>query len=261
MKNADIDTRTHDFFSLRVDKEVAILRFRENMLVPLNDLRARDRLINTIGRLSGDPSIKIVLMIHHPYKTGCKEYFDFYHGLTLKGADRNTLIRLGNVVNQLVIDIVESDKFFIHVGSGEAVSLIFNIATACDYRIVGEDTIFHNPYMDLGVLPKGGGPFFLLHKLGRSKAFEMLLFRKKFSAREALELGILDKIVPEPWLEDTALKTAHRFGQIPGRTLSGIKKLVNCSVHGLKDYLETENQEVWKAGDHYIRHPENRMAE
>ena len=88
---------------------------------------------------------------------------------------------------------------------------------------------------------------------------EMLLFRKNLSAREAFELGVLDQIVPEPWLEESALKAAHRFGEIPRRTLSGIKKLVNYSIHDLKDYLETENQEVWKAGEDYLRNPNNHL--
>ena len=106
MKKSNVDTKIKNFFSLRVDKDVAILHFQENMLLPLIDLRARDRLVNTIDRLSGDPSIKVILMVHNPYKTGCSEYFDFYHGLTVKGASRNTLRRLGNVANQIVLRIV-----------------------------------------------------------------------------------------------------------------------------------------------------------
>jgi len=259
MKKDSIDTKINDFFSVRIDKEVAILRFRENMLLPLIDSINRDRLINHIDKLSREPSIKVILMLHNPYKTGYKDYFNFYRNLTVQEADRNILYMLGNVVNRLILNIVKSDKFFIHAGSGETISMILNIGLACDYRIVGEDTLFHNPYIDLGVLPKGGGPFFLLHKLGRSKAYEMLLFRKTLSAREALKLGILDKIVPNPGLEEAALKAAHRFGQIPSRTLSGIKKLVNYSIQDLEDYLKTENQEIWKISEGYLRNHYNQL--
>lgn len=229
------------------------MTFRENMLSPLIDLEARDCLLNDIDRLSKIPSVKVILMLHNPYMTGCKEYYDFYQNLKTRGIDRNVLHRLGNIVNQLVLKIVESEKFFIHAGGGEAISLIFNIGLACDYKIVEENTIFHNPYMELGLLPKGGGPFFLLHRLGRSMAYEMLLSRSKITASEALKLGLLDKVVPVFRLEEAGLSVAHRFGQIPSHTLSGIKRLVNFSFRDLKDYLETENKEIIKAGENYFR--------
>ena len=242
-----------DFYSIRMSQEVALITFQENMLFPLVDLEARDSLLNDIDRLSGIQSIKVILMLHNPYMTGCNEYYGFYENLKAQETERMALHRLGNIVNQLVLKIIGSEKFFIHAGGGEAISLIFNIGLACDYRIVEESTVFHNPYMELGLLPKGGGPFFLLHRLGRNMAYEMLLSRSKITASEALKLGLLDKVVPVSRLEDAALSVAHRFGQIPSRTLSGIKRLVNFSFKDLKDYLETENQEIIKAGENYFR--------
>jgi enoyl-CoA hydratase/carnithine racemase len=259
LKTKSNGKKINSFFSARVDKEVAILRFQDNMLSRLADLKERDRLLNYIDRLSEYPSIKVVLMLHNPYKTGCREYFNFYRKLTDQNSDRTTLHRLGNIVNQLVLKIIESKLFFIHAGCGDAISLILNICMACDYRIVGKNSIFHNPYQEMGILPKGGGSFFILDKLGRSKAYEILLFRKDLPAKEALELGLLDRLVPEAWLEEVALKAAHRFGKVPNRTLSGIKKLLNHSLHDLKDILEIENQEICNTSECYLRNQINQL--
>ena len=72
-------------------------------------------------------------------------------------------------------------------------------------------------------------------------------------ASTALEMGLVNRIVPEKDLEDAALETAYSFGQNRISSLTGIKKLVNYSYKELKEFLEFENQELMKiiAGGKY----------
>jgi enoyl-CoA hydratase/carnithine racemase len=119
-----------------------------------------------------------------------------------------------------------------------------DISLACDYRIVSEDTAFQNTFLKLGYIPKGGEAYFLEKRLGHCKACEILLSEKDISAQEAMELGIVNKVVPFEELENEAFRTAKYFAQKPATSLTGIKKLLNYSMKDLPDYLEFETQEL-----------------
>ncbi|MFC1531796.1 enoyl-CoA hydratase/isomerase family protein [Thermodesulfobacteriota bacterium] len=234
------------FFTAERLDNVVIIRFRENMLFNITDLSARDTVLDYLDRVSKNDLIKAVIILSSPKNRGQEEYRDFYHQLSKMKGDVSLFHRLCNVVDQFILKIVGLNKIVIHANSGNVISLFLNVSLACDYRIAADNTVFQNPYLDLGLLPKGGGPFFLSKRLGISKAYEILLFRREITAHEALKLGIIDEVVPIDDLEEAAFEAAQRFIAIPFSTLSGIKKLINYSIHDLKSYLELENGELLK---------------
>ncbi len=234
----------YDLFSTEQTDEVVIIRFKEDLLFRITDLNARDEMIDCLDRVSENDSIKVIVIFSSPNKSGIEEYFEFYHKLSKSKWDVNTIHRLCNVVDQFILKIVDLYKIVVHANSGRVISLFLNISLACDYRIIADNTVFQNPYIELGLVPKGGGPFFLSKMLGLSKAYELLLSNEDLTADEALRLGIVDKVVPFNELEGAALDVAHRFSLKPLKTLSGIKRLLNYSVKDLKDYLDFENQEL-----------------
>jgi enoyl-CoA hydratase/carnithine racemase len=85
--------------------------------------------------------------------------------------------------------------------------------------------------------------------LGKSRALELLLSEGEIPAKKALSLGIVDQVVLPGQLEDAALNTALRFDKIPGRTFSGIKRLLNFSQKELAEHLERENTELMRIID------------
>jgi len=187
-------------------------------------------------------SIKIVLIIGSPQKIKRDEYISFYRKLLRSNTNHKQIERLFNAVNQIVLRIAGFNKMVIHADSGDIISLFLNISLACDYRIIGDDTVFQNPNIELEVMPKGGGVFFLLRILGPSKTFEILLSNQDIDAEKAANLGIVDKIVPLDEIEDAALKIAQNFAENPAYLLTGIKKLINFCEKDLTDYLYYENE-------------------
>ncbi len=139
-----------------------------------------------------------------------------------------------NAVNQFVLKMVGFNKIVVHADSGKVISFYMNISLACDYRIIGDNTVFQNPYLDLGLVPKGGGAFFLSRLLGFSKASELLLSDKDITAEEALRLGIVDKVVPSVELNEAALKIAKNFARKPVDSVSGIKRLLSRCLRSWK---------------------------
>lgn len=245
MSKENIDQECECFTANSLES-VAIIRFKEHMLFHTTELSARDSVLGYLDRISEDDSIKVVLLISSYQKGDQKDYFDFYSQILKLKFDLGPFYRFCNVIDQFILKIVGLDKFVIHVNNGDVISLFFNVSLACDYRIIADNTIFHNPYLDLGLLPKGGGPFFLSRKLDSWKAYEMLLLRRQITAQEALKLGLVDKVVSVGKLEETAIKVAKDFRKAPLPTISGVKRLINYSIHDLESYLELENEELRK---------------
>ena len=97
-----------------------------------------------------------------------QEYFEFYKLLADGAIDHNTLLRMYRAYDQFIARIVTSNKLFISVGHGEMISQDFHVDLACDYRIVADNVVIHKPYLELGLVPKGGGAYFLKKRLGHS---------------------------------------------------------------------------------------------
>jgi enoyl-CoA hydratase/3-hydroxyacyl-CoA dehydrogenase len=90
------------------------------------------------------------------------------------------------------------------------------LAMACDVRIAARSAIFGQPEIKLGIIPGFGGTQRLPRLVGTNKALEMNLVGDPIMAEEAFELGLVNRIVEDHELLDTALQWARRLaGQAP----------------------------------------------
>lgn len=84
------------------------------------------------------------------------------------------------------------------------------MAVSCDVVLAGESATFGYPEIDVGVLP--AIHFAHLPRLiGRHRAFELLFSGRAFDAREAFDLGIINKVVPDAELDSEVMKLAGQF--------------------------------------------------
>ncbi|MEK7385813.1 MAG: enoyl-CoA hydratase-related protein, partial [candidate division NC10 bacterium] len=70
------------------------------------------------------------------------------------------------------------------------------LALACDLRIAGEDARLGLTEIDLAIIPGGGGTQRLPRLVGRGRALEMILSGARIDAREALRIGLVERVVP-----------------------------------------------------------------
>jgi enoyl-CoA hydratase/3-hydroxyacyl-CoA dehydrogenase len=90
------------------------------------------------------------------------------------------------------------------------------LAMACDVRIAAESALFGQPEVNLGIIPGFGGTQRLPRLVGQSKALEMNLTGDAVLAEEAFEFGLVNEVVPDHELIDTALLWARKLaGQAP----------------------------------------------
>lgn len=232
----------YEFFSAETVEDIILLRFKKDLLVRATDLQTTENLFKFIGRISNQVDIKVVVIVNSLHKTGCEEYMEFYRKVYESKLGQYALQRLYNSFDQFILKIVNLNKIAVHVDSGRVIPLFMNVSLACDYRIVANNTVFQNPCIEIGLVPKGGSGFFLSKMLGRTKAYEIMLSDKNMSAQEALKLGIVDEVIPLEKLEEISLDRARRFARKPASTLQGVKRLLSYSLKELQDYLKLENE-------------------
>jgi 2-(1,2-epoxy-1,2-dihydrophenyl)acetyl-CoA isomerase len=232
------------FYSLKQFDDVATLKLGKNFLSNAIDLALKNSLFDVFDQISDNDEIKVLVIMNCQEQIGCEGYIDFYRQVMANEFDRRSIQRMCNVFDQLILKIVSFNKPVIHADCDEIIPLFLNMSLACDYRIIATHTTFRKPYFKLETLPKGGGAFFLCKMLGYSQAKQMLMSEKDISAIEALELGVVDQVVPDDKLKETAFQVAQDLARRSIRSMVGIKRLINYSMKDLKDYLSFESQEL-----------------
>ena len=102
------------------------------------------------------------------------------------------------------------------------------IALACDLRIASEDAILGLPAVKECLIP-GLGTYRLPRLIGMGRARELLLLGDTIDARRALEIGLVNAVVPRGELEAQCLALAERILAIPHTSMSHIKRLSNLA--------------------------------
>ena len=116
------------------------------------------------------------------------------------------------------------------------------LALACDIRIAGEDSQLGLTEVNLAIIPGGGGTQRLPRLVGRGKALEMILTGARIDAREALRIGLVERVVPAGEVQSSAQALARTLAEKAPVALRYAKEAV---VKGLglplDDGLRLEN--------------------
>jgi 2-(1,2-epoxy-1,2-dihydrophenyl)acetyl-CoA isomerase len=128
--------------------------------------------------------------------------------------------------------------------NGAAAGAGMNIALAADVRIASENASFGETFAKVGLFPDFGGTYFLPQLVGHAKAAELLYSGDMFDAKTALELGIVNRVVPADKLMEEAKKFAMSIvtgPQVANRALKQV--LFGNERNALAKALEYEVEE------------------
>ena len=114
--------------------------------------------------------------------------------------------------------------------NGAAIGGGMDLALACDIRIAGESARFAETYAKIGLLPGGGGAYFLPRLVGKARALELLWTADFIDAATALEIGLVNHVYPDDELLAETTKLAKRIAAMPPLSIRLIKRTVNQSL-------------------------------
>ncbi len=142
--------------------------------------------------------------------------------------DAARMIRTG--IQQLTGAIQDCEKPVLVALNGTAAGGGAVMTLAADLVIAAEHARIIQVFVRRGLIPDGGGTYFLPRLVGLHKAKELVLFGDDLSAGDAERLGIVNKVVPGNELEATAREWAERLARGPTKTIGFAKKLLNRSL-------------------------------
>jgi len=138
---------------------------------------------------------------------------------------------------------------------GAAAGLGLSLVLAADLALAAEDTVFTSGYIHLGTSPDGGMTMTLPRIVGLKRAAELMLLGDRFDARYALELGLINRVVPAGALEAEAMALATRLAKGPTHAYGRAKALLETSVGQLLDaqlQRETESFAACAATEEFV---------
>jgi 2-(1,2-epoxy-1,2-dihydrophenyl)acetyl-CoA isomerase len=114
--------------------------------------------------------------------------------------------------------------------NGAAIGGGMDLALACDIRIAGASARFAETYAKIGLLPGGGGAYFLPRLVGRARALELLWTADFIDAATALEIGLVNHVYPDEQLLAETMTLARRIAAMPPLSIRLIKRTVYQSL-------------------------------
>ena len=165
------------------------------------------------------------------------------------GADISEMSKM-SAVEMLTSSFVEMfdgirdiKKPIIAAVSGYALGGGCELAMSCDMIVASEKAKFGQPEINLGVIPGAGGTQRLTRAVGKAIAMEMVLNNRTLSAKEALEFGLVNSVVPVDEYLEKALKLAKRISVRAPLALRQAKDSVNKAYElSLTEALEFERR-------------------
>ena len=115
---------------------------------------------------------------------------------------------------------------------GPAIGIGATMLLHCDLVFAAEDAEFQFPFVNLGLLPEAGSTHLLPRLLGQAKAAELLLLARKFTAREAVEMGLVNETLPKGTLEKWTEIVVGKLAKQPPRAIEQTKALLRSSSNG-----------------------------
>jgi enoyl-CoA hydratase/carnithine racemase len=148
----------------------------------------------------------------------------------------------------VVLQIAEMPKIVIAAVNGIAAGAGCNLALACDYRIASEQAKLSESFVKIGLHPDWGGTWLLPRLVGRSRAIELLATGRVVEAREAFEIGMVDRVVTHADLGAAAHALANTVAAGPPLAIAAIKRaLSKTDQNSLREQLELENEHQVRA--------------
>ena len=153
--------------------------------------------------------------------------------------------RGAEVLHQAIVDFRRIPYPVIAAVNGVAAGAGFSLALMCDIRIASTAASFVCAYGRIGASPDGGMTYFLPRVVGPAKALELLLNDPLLSADDALELGIVSKVVAPEELLGEARAKATKLGAKAPHYVRMAKRLIGESLdNSLTDHLQAERHGI-----------------
>lgn len=159
----------------------------------------------------------------------------FGAGADLKEGFPDSLeVQLNEEYRPLFDAIEHCPKPVISAIHGAAAGISLSVALFCDLSVMAEDAFLLAPFTTIGLIPDGGAHFLIGRAMGYKGAFSALVEANRIGANDALEFGLVNRVVPADQLQKYTLDWADTFADRAPLAMAQIKKILRGAMH--QDY-------------------------
>ena len=187
-------------------------------------LAMRDALADVCEQLNDRPEIRAVVL------TGAGT--DFCAGADIgemgMGGLNGSFLRARHM-HKVIRALARVQKPMICATRGVAVGMGFSMALACDLIVASQTTRFSQIQRKIALPPDAGGAWFLARQIGVARAKDLAFSARMVAAEEALQLGLVQRVVPDAQLMDEALALAREYAAAPTIALGLAKRMFDVA--------------------------------
>jgi 2-(1,2-epoxy-1,2-dihydrophenyl)acetyl-CoA isomerase len=234
----------YQFMKFEVRDNVAWIVFNRPEAFNAINFQATREFYDIVNRCSVDRSIRAVVLTGAGERAFCA------------GGDVAEFVQKGDEIELMLREMTT----MLHTGisrlawlrapviaavNGVAAGGGLSIAACCDLAIAADTAKFTSAYTQIGLTPDGSSTHFLTRLVGERRVKELYLTNRVLSAQEALDWGLVNRVVPAADLMTEVTKLATQLANGPTQAYDGVKKLVMMSGNDtLESQMERETRSL-----------------
>jgi 2-(1,2-epoxy-1,2-dihydrophenyl)acetyl-CoA isomerase len=138
---------------------------------------------------------------------------------------------LHELYHPIIAGVRRLEKPVVAAVNGPAVGIGASLAFACDLVLAAESAFFGLAFVNIGLMPDGGSTLFVPAAVGKARAFQMALLGERVPAEQAVEWGLVNRVLPDDRLMDEATKLVDGLAKGPTRSYASSKRALNRMLY------------------------------
>ncbi|MEN0138876.1 MAG: enoyl-CoA hydratase-related protein [Rhodococcus sp. (in: high G+C Gram-positive bacteria)] len=243
---------TDDVIGLSVDAGLATITLRRAGASNALDRAVKEQLLAAVEKVAADDSVRALLLAAEG-KNFCVGQDLAEHVAGLEADPAHAMDTVAEHYNPLLRALAGVRVPVIVAINGACVGAGLGIALAGDIRIAGEGAKFATAFTGIALAGDSGLSHTLVEALGPSRATGLMMLGDRFTAAQALDWGLVHRVVPDAELGEAAAALARQLADGPTAAYTQVKGLVAAASAGLSEALERERvaaEELGQSRDH-----------
>jgi len=246
----------NDSFKGWRDESIAIVKIKCNAFYSLIDIDSSRQVLNWFDLVSEQEDVNVILFLNEKGCLGNTAYEVFVTELTGKDLGKSAIDPLSendlmqirskeiNILNSFIRATVNYRKLVVFGLHGTIVTPFFGTSLASNFRFASDDLVISFAHVKYGIHASGALPFFLPKYLGTGKATEYIFEGGEVSAQEAVQMGLVNKIISSQNFDVDCIHEAKKLSSMGGTYIRWTKHLLVRDKEELINYLHEEEKYV-----------------
>jgi 2-(1,2-epoxy-1,2-dihydrophenyl)acetyl-CoA isomerase len=209
---------------------------RPDVFNAFNDTQSYE-LQDALKQAARDPEVRVIVL------TGAGKAFCSGQDLKAIASSENRSLSesLHKRYNPIIRAMRNMPKPIVCRLNGVAAGAGCSLALASDFIVASENASLIEVFINVGLVLDSGSSYFLPRLVGSARAFELSTMGSKVSAQQALEWGMVNRVVAPEKLDEAVREISAYYASAPTKAIALMKKMLNKSFHSdLETMLEYE---------------------